>query len=98
MAEIFGCPANIQLELVELQNHDGLNNFLDIKLSSKAEKFPEDFSYLWKLVPRAEFPAITDQALHFLSSFESTYIYEKVCSDVIHVKNEYRSSSTQQHI
>lgn len=98
LADIVGYPANIQLELVELQNHDTLKNLFANKLSSKAQNSSEDFADFWKLVPKAEFPAITDLALQFLSSFGSTYVCEKVFSDLNYVKNKYRTSLTEQHI
>jgi hypothetical protein len=98
LAEIVSYPANIQLELVELQNHDTLKNLFANKLSSKAQNSSEDFADFWKLVPKAEFPAITDLAVQFLSSFGSTYVCEKVFSDLNYVKNKYRTSLTEQHI
>jgi len=98
LAEIVSYPANIQLELVELQNHDTLKNLFANKLSSKAQNSSEDFADFWKLVPKAEFPAITDLALQFLSSFGSTYVCEKVFLDLNYVKNKYRTSLTEQHI
>ncbi|CAG4973545.1 unnamed protein product [Colias eurytheme] len=77
LSEIISYPANIQLELTELQNHFALKNLFAEKISSKPQNSSDDFSDFWKLVPKEDFPAITDLALQFLSSFGSTYACEK---------------------
>lgn len=97
-SEIISYPANIQLELTELQNHFALKNIFSEKIASKAQNSSDDFTDFWKLVPKDDFPAITDLALQFLSSFGSTYVCEKVFSSLTYVKNKYRTSLTEQHI
>lgn len=98
LTEIITYPANIQLELTELQNHCGLKNLFVEKISSKAQNSSEEYADFWKLVPKENFPAITDLALQFLCSFGSTYVCEKVFSDLNYIKNKYRTSLTEQHI
>lgn len=56
--QMVGNPANIQFELVELQNHDALKIISPNKLSSTNSS--ENFSNFWKLVPKSELPAVTD--------------------------------------
>ena len=38
-----------------------------------SQNFSEEFGDFWKLVPKEDFPAITDLAFQFLCSFGSTY-------------------------
>lgn len=98
LTEIISYPANIQLELTELQNHCALKNLFVEKISSKAQNSSEEFADFWTLVPKESFPVITDLALQFLCSFGSTYVCEKVFSDLNYIKNKYRTSLTEQHI
>lgn len=98
LTEIISYPANIQLELTELQNHSALKNLFAEKISSKSQTSSEEFVDFWKLVPKEDFPAITDLAFQFLSSFGSTYVCEKIFSNLNYIKNKYRTSLTEQHI
>ncbi|CAG9791817.1 unnamed protein product [Diatraea saccharalis] len=47
---------------------------------------------------KESFPVITNLALQFLCSFRSTYVYEKVFSDLNYIKNKCRISLSEQHI
>lgn len=98
LTEIISYPANIQLELTELQNHSALKNLFAEKISSKSQTSSEEFRDFWKLVPKEDFPAISDLAFQFLSSFGSTYVCEKFFSNLNFVKNKFRTSLTEQHM
>jgi len=91
-------PANIQLEIIEIQNHISLKQIFSETVFSQPQQSTDDFVKFWKLVPKEDFPTISDIALQFLSKFGSTYICEKVFSTLTNVKNKYRTSLTPKHI
>ena len=85
----------IQLEIIEIQNHSGLKG----KLKDLCESpISADLRAFWKFVPKNDFPALNDMALRYICKFGSTYICEKTFSAMNFIKSKYRSSLTDNHL
>ncbi|KAK9887343.1 hypothetical protein WA026_022013 [Henosepilachna vigintioctopunctata] len=89
-------PANIQLEVTDLQNHTALKQIFYENVSS--EQLTESFASFWKNVSSEDFPTLRDLAMQILSRFGSTYVCEKTFSTLSYIKNKYRTSLTAKHI
>lgn len=89
-------PANIQLEVTDIQNHTALKQIFYENVSS--EQLTESFASFWKNVSREDFPILRDISMQILSRFGSTYVCEKTFSTLSYIKNKYRTSLTAKHI
>lgn len=97
-SEILEYPANIQLEITEVQNNSALKQIFTETVLTQPQQYSEMFINFWKLVPKENFPVICDLSLQILSRFGSTYVCEKVFSTLNYVKNKFRTSLTAAHI
>ena len=89
-------PANIQLEVTDIQNHTALKQIFYENVS--LQQLTESFASFWKNVSKEDFPALRDIAMQILSRFGSTYVCEKTFSTLSYIKNKYRTSLTAKHI
>lgn len=76
--DLLDYPANIQLEVTDLQNHTALKQIFSENVSS--EQLTECFASFWKNVSSEDFPILCDLAMQILSRFGSTYVCEKTFS------------------
>jgi len=85
----------LQLEIMDIQNHTGLKSKFQELCESPVSP---DLKAFWKFVPKNDFPELVDMALRFVCKFGSTYICEKTFSTMNFIKSKYRSTLTDSHL
>lgn len=94
--EIKEYSAEIQTEIIDLQNHSVLKGkYKEIILTAASN---QDYIEFWKFVPAADFPNLHDLALRYCCRFGSTYVCEQIFSIMNFIKNKYRSTLTDSHL
>lgn len=81
--------AAVQLELLELQEDEGLKQIKQ-NGSSTIE--------FWKQVPEQKYPKVKECALRLISVFGTSYCCEALYSTLKFIKNKHRSILTDQHL
>uniref|UniRef100_A0A6P7GDQ8 General transcription factor II-I repeat domain-containing protein 2B-like n=1 Tax=Diabrotica virgifera virgifera TaxID=50390 RepID=A0A6P7GDQ8_DIAVI len=87
--------AEIQIEIIDLQNHTILKTKYREIISTVTDP---NYIEFWKFVPANNFPNLHELALRYCCRFGSTYVCEQMCSIMNIIKSKYRSRLTDMHL